>query len=609
MDAPQTTGSSAADPALAVLADVFGYTGFRPLQREVIDHTLAGGDSLVIMPTGGGKSLCYQVPALVLPGLAVVISPLIALMHDQVAALEALGVRAACLNSGVPEHRQRDTVARAECGELDLVYLAPERALMPQTRAWLTRCEVSLVAIDEAHCVSQWGHDFRADYLALDQLAEWLPGVPRIALTATANARSREEIVQRLALDSPGRFIGGFDRPNIFYRVGARTDAHAQLKQFLRERTDQAGIVYCLSRKKVEATASALCALGFNAVPYHAGLDRDTRTAHQQRFQREDAVIVVATIAFGMGIDKPDVRFVVHLDLPRNIEAYYQETGRAGRDGEPADAMLLYGLQDVVRQRQMLDNADVDPQHRRYQQSSLEGFLGWCETTECRRRSLLAYFGDRMDTDCGHCDNCVSPPETWDGTDAAERLLSAVYRTGQRFGINHVIDVLLGKSTAKVQQHRHQSLSVFGIGQALDARNWRSVARQLSVLGLVIADPERYGALRLTPAARAVLRGETTLRLRRDAVRPAARSRRDTPTLEPLDELLFEQLRALRRDLADADGIPPYRVFHDSTLRELAVVRPPDKPSMLAVSGVGLTKFERYGERFLAEIAGRGGSG
>lgn len=591
------------DTAQEILQRVFGYAEFRPMQRDAIARTLAALDSLIILPTGGGKSLCYQIPALLLEGTALVVSPLIALMHDQVAALRESGVAARYLNSGLSSEQQASVINELRTGELDLLYLAPERLLMPQTRGLLEKCQISLVAIDEAHCVSQWGHDFRADYLALDCLREWLPGVPRMALTATANPRSRDEIIERLALSQPEILIGGFDRPNIRYFVTPKTDARSQLKQFLAAHTDEAGIVYCLSRKKVESTASWLASLGYTALPYHAGLDSAERERNQRRFLNEDGIVIVATIAFGMGIDKPDVRYVAHLDLPKSIEAYYQETGRAGRDGEPAETFLLYGMQDVVRQRQMLESSDAGEEHRRYQQANLDAFLGWCETTRCRRQPLLAYFGDTSPDQCGNCDNCLSPPATWDATDAVRRLLSTIYRTGQRFGAAHVIDVLLGKTTDKVEQHGHAQLSVFGIGAQLDARAWRSVIRQIIVQGLIYSDAERYGALRLTPAARPVLRDETVLQLRKDAGKPKAARLAAVSDLGPLEEALFDQLREIRKQLASAAEIPPYRVFHDSTLRELARYQPREKTAMLAISGVGLAKFDRYGQAFLDEIA------
>jgi ATP-dependent DNA helicase RecQ len=553
------------------------------------------------MPTGGGKSLCYQVPALVRPGTAVVISPLISLMQDQVHALAESGVPAAFLNSSLSPAEQDGIAARLRRGELKLLYLAPERIVQPATRALLASVPLSLLAIDEAHCVAQWGHDFRHDYLALDALPAWFPGVPRMALTATATPETRREIVERLALSDPAILVGSFDRPNIRYSVQPKTDGRRQLQAFLAGRHGQAGIVYCQSRRKVETTVGTLRAAGFDAVPYHAGLPAAERTGNQVRFQREDGVVVVATIAFGMGIDKPDVRFVAHLDLPKSIEAYYQETGRAGRDGEPADAWMIYGLQDVVRLRQMVDASEAEDAHKRNERRKLDALLGWCEVTSCRRRPLLEYFGERLAADCSNCDVCLSPPATRDGTEAARKLLSAVYRCGQRFGAAHVIDVLLGRATGKVAQHRHERLSVFGIGTELGAGGWRSLVRQLVVRGYLRVEP-RYGALELTAASRPLLRGEERLALREDAPErppaPKAKAAAAGP-LAPGDRELFESLRACRRELAEEQAVPPYVIFHDSTLRSMVERRPRDRQELLDIPGVGLSKLERYGDRFL----------
>ncbi len=587
--------------ARALLRDVFGYAEFRGQQEAIIAAALAGSDSLVLMPTGGGKSLCYQLPALVLDGVGIVVSPLIALMEDQVGALREAGVAAAFLNSTLSRAEQNAVIRRLRHGELKLLYMAPERLLQEDTRSLLYDVTVSIVAIDEAHCVSQWGHDFRAEYLGLNVLKEWLPGVPRMALTATATPPTRSEIVARLELDSPRVFVSSFDRPNIRYFVQPKTDARRQLAAFLQSHRGESGIVYCLSRDKTESTAEWLTEQGFAALPYHAGLPADTRAAHQRRFLAEDGLIIVATIAFGMGIDKPDVRFVAHLDLPKSIESYYQETGRAGRDGEPADAWMVYGLQDVVQLSQFVAASDADEQHKRRERAKLDALLGWCELTECRRRPLLAYFGEHSATDCGNCDNCLSPPATWDGTEAARKLLSAVYRTGQRFGAGHVIDVLLGNVTEKVQRHRHEQLSVFGIGTELAAPAWRSLLRQLIAQGHVDVNHEGFGALTLAGASRALLRGETTLRVREDTKAPASRKKSRSPQQDvaPEDQNLWEALRECRRRLAAEHNVPPYVIFHDATLRQMLAERPADRDGLLGISGVGQAKLERYGERFL----------
>ena len=592
------------DRARRVLRDVFGYSSFRGRQEAIIDAALAGHDSLVLMPTGGGKSLCYQIPAIVREGVGIVVSPLIALMEDQVGALREAGVAAAFLNSTLRRREQDEVVAALRRGKLDLLYLAPERLLQDETRELLREVQVSIVAIDEAHCVSQWGHDFRAEYLGLNALKDWLPGVPRMALTATATLPTREEIVARLELDSPRVFVESFDRPNIRYSVQTKGDARRQLLAFLGNHRDEPGIVYCLSREKTESTAEWLTQQGFAAVPYHAGLPAETRALHQRRFLAEDSLIVVATIAFGMGIDKPDVRFVVHLDLPKSIEAYYQETGRAGRDGEPADAWMVYGLQDVVQLSQFVAASEAGEQHKRRERAKLDALLGWCEVTECRRRPLLEYFGETRAEACGNCDNCTGAPATWDGTDAARKLLSAVYRTGQTFGAAHVIDVLRGEATEKVARHRHERLSVFGIGSDLPVSAWRSLLRQLLVKGYVLVDHGGYGALTLTEASRVVLRGETALRVREDTKVPAARKARATPSeIAPHDEPLWQALRECRRQLAAEQNVPPYVIFHDATLKQMATTRPADAAALLAIGGVGQAKLSRYGERFLSVIS------
>ena len=604
--------------AREILRDVYGYGEFRQGQEAIIEAVLGGRDCLVLMPTGGGKSLCYQIPAQIMRGIGIVVSPLIALMQDQVAALRQLGVRVAVLNSTVPWAEQREIEDALLGARLDLLYLAPERLLQEETLALLQRCEVALVAIDEAHCVSQWGHDFRQDYLGLGVLAERFPDVPRMALTATADQRTRTEIVGRLALARPAQFVSGFDRPNIRYVVQAKANANAQLLRFMDERRGAAGVVYCLSRNKTEAVADLLREDGHDALPYHAGLPSAQRSAHQARFLREDGVVIAATVAFGMGIDKPDVRFVAHVDLPKSVEAYYQETGRAGRDGRPAVAWMIYGLQDVVRLRQMVDESEAGEQHKRVERAKLDALLGWCEVTACRRAALLRYFGDEASANgavgepagCGNCDICMAPPSTWDGTVDAQKLMSCIVRTGQRFGAAHVIDVLRGKDTPKVRQHRHAGLKTFGIGAEIGEAQWRSVLRQLIVRGFVRADHGRYGALVLTPSARPLLRGETTLTLREDA--KAATTRRRAAAKSPAsggfeisatDEPLWEALRACRLELADAAGVPPYVVFHDATLKEFVRQRPASPDAMLRVHGVGQAKLARYGEAFLAVLA------
>ena len=587
-----------------VLEDVFGYSEFRGQQQTIIEATLQGRDSLVIMPTGGGKSLCYQIPAILREGTGLVVSPLIALMQDQVTALRELGIEAAFLNSSQSPDERREVINRLRQGRLQLLYVAPERLVTEHTRSLLRKIPLSIIAIDEAHCVSQWGHDFRSDYLGLGDLGTLFPGVPRMAVTATATDKTREEIVARLALHEPERYVAPFDRPNIAYAVQVKTDARAQLLKFLQAHRNEAGIVYCLSRKKTESIAAWLCGQGFEALPYHAGLAADVRAQNQRRFLVEDGLVIVATIAFGMGIDKPDVRFVAHLDLPKSIESYYQETGRAGRDGEPADAWMVYGLQDVVRLRQMLDESRADDEYKRYEGFKLDALLGWCEVTGCRRRPLLKYFGDSQDKDCGNCDGCLAPANTWDGAEAAQKLLSAVYRSGQRFGAAHLVDVLLGKETDKVLQHGHDQLSVFGIGKDLPSTTWRSVARQLIVAGHLRADAARFGALVLTETSRGVLRGTTPLLFREDPERPVVASRKTATerVVAENDRGLWEALRACRQSLASEHNVPAYVIFHDKTLQEMLTKRPKTASEMLGISGVGQTKLDRYGERFLAVL-------
>lgn len=584
-----------------ILQQVFGYKDFRGEQRDIIESAIQGRDALVIMPTGGGKSLCYQIPALLREGTGLVISPLIALMQDQVTALHELGIEAGFLNSNQTAEEQNEVKAKLRKGDLKLLYMAPEGLHTDRTQNLLRELQLSVIAIDEAHCVSQWGHDFRHDYLMLGSLKNLFPGVPRLALTATATSRVREEIISRLELDDPGRFVAPFDRPNIRYHVKPKQDPRRQLLGFLQAHKGQAGIVYCMSRKKTESTAEWLRGNGFEALPYHAGLTPDIRREHQRRFLTNDDVVIVATIAFGMGIDKPDVRFVVHLDLPKSIEAYYQETGRAGRDGEPAEAWMVYGLQDVVRLRQMLEQSDAEDDFKRYERQKLDALLGWCEALGCRRRVLLEYFGDKLKDDCGNCDGCLQPAESWDGLEAARKLLSAVYRTQQRFGAAHIVDVIVGKATEKVLQHEHNQLSVFGIGTEFSPQKWRSVIRQLIVMGYLRADADRYGALVLTESSRSVLRGETPVLLREDPIQPKTHRRQAVELAEvsPEDSDLWEALRACRRELADTQGVPAYVIFHDRTLREMLERRPRNATELLSVNGVGQAKLERYGERFL----------
>ncbi len=592
-----------------VLQRVFGYEHFRGQQHAIIEHVARGGDALVLMPTGGGKSLCYQVPALLRDGVAVVVSPLIALMRDQVAALREAGVSAAFLNSSLDYDEVLRIEARLRAGDLDLVYVAPERLLGERTLTLLESVPLSLFAIDEAHCVSQWGHDFRPEYGELSVLHERFPAVPRIALTATADEPTRREIVERLGLAEARVFVSGFDRPNIRYAVVPKNNAREQLRQFLsREHSGDAGIVYCLSRRKVDETAEWLNLRGFRALPYHAGMPSGKRDEHQEIFLREEGVVMVATIAFGMGIDKSNVRFVAHLDLPKSLEAYYQETGRAGRDGLPADAWMAYGLQDVIMLRQMVDGSEAGAERKRLEVRKLDAMLGYCEVTGCRRRVLLEYFGERLPEPCGNCDNCLSPPATWDATEPARKALSCVYRTGQRFGAGHVIDVLLGKDGERVRRLRHDRLSTFGIGTELDAKEWRSVFRQLVARGFLSVDMEGYGTLRLTETSRALLRGEETLALRRDArgLRPRTRAAETgaSPSagVPPGGEALWEALRARRRELAEQQGVPPYVIFHDASLVEMVARRPRSLAEFGEIPGVGDKKLERYGEAFLEII-------
>ena len=593
-------------PATApqILERVFGYAHFRGQQQAVIDHAVAGGDSLVLMPTGGGKSLCYQIPALVRGGTAVVVSPLIALMRDQVAALLQAGVRAAYLNSTLSQREALDVEARLRAGGIDLLYAAPERLLGERTLALLEAIDLALFAIDEAHCVSQWGHDFRPEYLQLAVLQERFPGVPRMALTATADETTRREIAARLGLAGARWFVSGFDRPNIQYRVTLKTSPREQLARLLdTEHRGDAGIVYCLSRRSVDETAAWLRGRGVEALAYHAGMDARQREAHQDRFVRGEGVVMVATIAFGMGIDKPDVRFVAHLNLPKSLEAYYQETGRAGRDGLPATAWMAYGLQDVIMLRQMVDGSEAGAERKRLEIRKLDAMLGYCELTACRRQALLAYFGETLAGPCGNCDNCLDPPESWDATEAARKALSCVYRTGQRFGAGYVVDVLRGKDDERMRRFGHHRLPTFGAGADLDARQWRSVVRQLVARGLLSVDIDGYGSLRLTAAARRVLRGDDAVELRHDARGARApRPKRAAGGAASGPPGLFDALRARRLELAQSQGVPPYIIFHDATLAAMAEARPRTRAEMETLSGVGAKKLERYGDIFLRVI-------
>jgi ATP-dependent DNA helicase RecQ len=609
--------SSAGSRARRVLHRVFGYEEFRGEQEAIVDHVVGGGDAVVLMPTGGGKSLCYQIPALVRPGTGVVVSPLIALMQDQVNALEALGVRAGFINSTQEPDELRVMEAQFRAGELDVLYLAPERLRTESALELLGSAEISLFAIDEAHCVAQWGHDFRPDYLSLSLLGERWPDVPRVALTATATEATHQEITQRLGLERARHFVAGFDRPNIQYRIVPKSDPKKQLLKLLRdEHPGDAGIVYCLSRNSVERTAEFLTRQGIDAVPYHAGLDAGTRAAHQARFLREDGLVVVATIAFGMGIDKPDVRFVAHLDLPKSVEGYYQETGRAGRDGLPSTAWLAYGLQDVIQQRKLTESGEGDEAFRRRAAAHLNSMLALCETVECRRKRLLAYFGQELEggaTSCGNCDTCTHPPESWDGTVPAQKLLSTIVRLererGQKFGAGHIIDILRGRQTIKIDQFRHDELSVFGVGADLSEAEWRGVVRQLLAQSLLRVESE-HGTLVLSEASGTVLRGDREVRLRHEPkTATPPREKRATSAPAAAEDLsgaalaLFEALRAWRAEQAREQGVPAYIIFHDATLREFAVLRPTSLAQMGEVSGVGEKKLTTYGEGVLAVVA------
>ncbi len=591
---------------IEILKTVFGYDSFRGQQQEVIEQLLAGQDALVLMPTGGGKSLCYQIPALIRPGVGIVISPLIALMQDQVSALLQLGVKAAFLNSTLALEEARRIEQQLLNGELDLLYIAPERLTSSRTLALFARIQIALFAIDEAHCVSQWGHDFRMDYLQLSMLHEQFPAIPRIALTATADEKTRQEIILRLQLEQAPLFLSGFDRPNIRYRIVQKQNARQQLIDFIQaEHAGDAGIVYCLSRKKVDDTAEWLRTKGVNALAYHAGMDGGLRSRHQHRFLMEDGLVIVATIAFGMGIDKPNVRFVAHLDLPKSVEAYYQETGRAGRDGLPANAWMAYGLQDVIMLRRMLSDSNADEAHKRLELHKLDAMLALCEQVHCRRQALLQYFGDHLEQPCNNCDTCLETVQTWDGTLVAQQALSCIYRTGQRFGVGYLIEVLRGKLSERIASFGHDKQSTFGIGKELDEQQWSSVFRQLVARGLVAVNFDHFGVLQLTDACRPILRGEQQLILRKDLkpekIKPGKKTA-SNKTVSEINAALWDALRAKRREIADEQDVPPYIIFHDATLMAMLEARPANRQQMALLSGVGEQKLKLYANQFLAVI-------
>jgi ATP-dependent DNA helicase RecQ len=596
------------DP-LTVLHNVFGLPGFRGEQAAIVAHMVAGGDAIVLMPTGGGKSLCYQLPALCRPGTGVVVSPLIALMRNQVAAMRQLGVNAAALNSSLDAAERSQVRDDLRAGRLDLLYIAPERLMMPDMLDFLAEIPIALFAIDEAHCVSQWGHDFRPEYLQLAALAERFPGVPRIALTATADPQSCDEIRRRLSLDTARLFIASFDRPNLRYAIIPKSSPQRQLLSFLKLHEGESGIVYCLSRNTVEETAAALVANGIKALPYHAKLGPDIRSANQDAFLAEEGLVLVATVAFGMGIDKPDIRFVVHIDLPGSLEAFYQETGRAGRDGLAAETLLLYGMQDVIFRRQMIDQTSAPDDVKRVEHQKLNALLGVCETAGCRRQAILAHFGEVLARPCGNCDTCLTPAETWDATVASRKALSAILRTGQRFGAGHLTDVLLGVKTEKITQFQHDKLPTFGVGTELDRKGWASVFRQLIVRGAIAVDHDSFGALCMTAEGEPILRGREQIMLRRDAKpAPVTAAKKKSGSLElgAREGKLFEALRAERARLAREQNVPAYIIFHDATLAAIAVARPMDLDALSEVPGMGRSKIERYGQKVLDVVVAAG---
>ena len=591
--------------ALEKLEQYFGYSEFRGQQLEIITEVVKGHDALVLMPTGGGKSLCYQIPALLLPGCAIVVSPLIALMQDQVVTLQQAGVRAEFLNSSQDSSRQKSVINALRSSELDLLYVSPERLINQYTLQLLQQCEINLFAIDEAHCVSQWGHDFRSDYLALSELVHHFPNVPRIALTATADERTQQEISQRLSLLKARRFIDNFDRPNIQYRITQKTNARQQLLAFIRnEHHGDSGIIYCMSRKKVEDTAAWLDKQGVTALPYHAGLPNSLRANHQTRFLNEDNIIIVATVAFGMGIDKPDVRFVAHLDLPKSIEAYYQETGRAGRDGLPSTAWMVYGINDVIKLKQLMAKSEGSQQHKRMEQHKLNAMLGLCEISSCRRHMLLTYFAQTSPEQCGNCDACLTPQPQWDATIASQKALSCVYRSGQRFGVNHLIDILRGSNCERIKQFSHDKISTYGIGKELDTHSWRSVFRQLIARAYLHVDVEGYGGLQLTDKSRPLLRGDESIMLRKDIAEVVDKERKKSKAnkhnIAADQQELWQALRACRKQLADENNVPPYVIFHDATLMQMMDCHPITDAEFLNISGIGESKLERFGRQFLA---------
>ncbi|MCC7038594.1 MAG: DNA helicase RecQ [Alphaproteobacteria bacterium] len=610
MTLPQQRPPAASSP-LDILRKTYGYDSFRGPQAEIIDHVIAGKNAFVLMPTGGGKSLCYQIPSLIRDGVGIIISPLIALMQDQVEALKQLGIRAAALNSAMPPDQQRQTERMLVEGEIDMVYVAPERLLMDDFQRLIDNAKIALFAIDEAHCMSQWGHDFRPHYAQLSQLAERFPHIPRIALTATADAPTRRDIVNFLQLQDGGSFVSGFDRPNIHYTIAVKDSAKQQILAFIKNNhAKDSGIVYCLSRQSVEDTAAWLCEEGFNALPYHAGLSPETRAKNQQKFLREERIIMVATIAFGMGIDKPDVRFVAHMNIPKNIEAYYQETGRAGRDGLPSNAFMVYGLNDSAMQRNFIEQSNASDQQKRIEHQKLNALLGLCEAAHCRRQVILEYFGDKAGP-CGNCDTCQNPPETFDGTIAAQKALSCVYRTGQRFGVSYVIDVLLGKADDRMKKFGHDQITTFNIGGEYSKSEWQGIFRQLVALNLLAVDTAEHGGLFITTAGQAFLKEKTPVRLRKQESRKEARKALMKKEAEDfygqeMNQPLFDALREARMALAKEQNVPPYVIFHDKTLREMAVFKPTSRSALMEISGMGERKMDRYGQIFLDVIRKHG---